>query len=162
MARRLTRDSERRKARRVVHAAVERADDERGAEIVQEGWEAGGDGDGLVDDRVGVCEGAEDGALGSLGEELVGEAEGGLGQAAGEETAETEEEFLEELVGDEVDAGEVWAVWGEEGGEFGAGALVNDEVCVDVAGAEEAEVVEGEDGFAAEAGGGVLGGDEDA
>lgn len=98
-------------------------------------------------------------ALRMLREQLVREAEGSFRDAARKQLAKTEEVLLQQLIFDEVDAVEIG--W-EERLKFFAAAGVDDEVNVDLAGAQQAEVVVGQDGLAAEARGGVFGGDEDA
>ncbi len=81
----------------------------------------------------GNGEATDNSALGVLGEELVGQSEGSLVNAAGKEATELVEQPLEDLVMDEV---EVREVVGEELFELGAHAFVDDEVGVMAPGAE--------------------------
>jgi hypothetical protein len=112
-----------------------------------------------MDDGVGARHAADEALLGELGEHLVGEAEGGLGDAMRKEARERVEEALQGTVGDEVQAS---VIEREELLQLFAAASMDDEVDVEAAGTEDAEVVIREDGLAAPSRGGVLGDEEDA
>jgi hypothetical protein len=97
--------------------------------------------------------GANDGSLSMLGEHLVYEAKGGFIDPPGKGSAKVGEELLEPLVADEVQA---FAVVWKQGIQFALAARVDDQVNVYLTRAQQAEVVIGQDGLAAETDRGVL------
>jgi len=145
----------------IGHATGEGADQHRHAEVVHEADHFGGDGVDLVDelDLFFGDEAADDSALMFLVLNLAENGEGLLVDFAGEELAGSPEGSLEGGVGGEE---ETIVIIRETFEEFGACALVGDEIDIGISLAEIFEAEPGEAGLAAEAVGGVLADDADS
>jgi hypothetical protein len=110
-------------------------------------------------DAVLADESTNDGALAELCNELVDKSQGSFRQAPRKIGTEKEEKFLDSEVGNKRDAVKILR---EQGRHFILRAGVNNHPAFNAAGTQEAKIMHGQDGLAAEARGGVFGNNADS